>query len=192
MKKSLLIAALMAVAMSASAQWFDFSNNKDRYEVGFNIGMAGLNTTYQDFGAGASISAWGVYIDCLSAGPEHRYDNHVNGNLWEDSTAVVVNAGYQIPVLPWLRVMPMVGYCQTTYGLTDASTVNVETNENSSSIYHDYVVLAGTRKHYFNFGAGIIVSPFKWCSIYGVYSRNAIYGGISVNLGGVNWNEMGD
>jgi hypothetical protein len=93
-----------------------------------------------------------------------------------------INAGYQIPVLKWLRIMPMVGYCQTNAGLTDATTVNVDVNENTTSIFHDYDVTSGTRKHHFNFGAGLFIKPIRWIEIYAIGSRYAIYGGISINL----------
>lgn len=183
MKKTLIVAALLAAGMGAHAQWFDFSTNKNHLDIGFTLGEVAPFTEYSDFGAGVSLSAYGVYIDFVSAGPEHKYDNHVTNTLYNDSSAFVIDAGYQIPVLPWLRVMPLVGYGQTNYGITDASTVNVETNENTSSVYHDYTVTAGSRKHYFNFGAGLVVQPLRWLNIYGVYTRKAIYGGLSINLG---------
>ena len=186
MKKSIIIVALMAMFMGASAQshWFNFANNKDRFGVGFNCGLVGWHTEFSDFGAGASINVMGVYLDYMQAGPKYKYDNHVIDALYEDSVAFVINAGYQIPVLPWLRVMPMVGYCQTNNGYTDATTVNVEVDDDHSArIYHDYYVAAGSRRHHFNFGAGLFVQPIRWLEIYAVGSMNALYGGISINLG---------
>ena len=170
------------LSMSANAQWFDFKNNCDRYVIGFNMGQVGTGTNYHDFGVGASIDIWGVYVDFINAGPEHKFDNHVGDYYWNDSVSWAVNAGYQIPVLPWLRVMPLVGYSQTNNGRTYANTLNVETNENSSSLYHDYNVNAGSRQHSFNFGGGIVVTPLKWFNVYAIYTRRAIYGGISINL----------
>ena len=184
-----MIATLVAVTMSANAQWFDFKNNVHRYEIGLNLGMTGINTGFEQFGWGASLSAWGVYLDFTSAGPMYKYDNRVasmndpaNLRFLPDSTTTTINLGYQIPVLPWLRVMPLVGYCQTNYGVTDMGTLNAETSENSTTLYHDYTVTPGSRKHYFNFGVGLSIRPVKYIDIYGVYSRRAIYGGISINL----------
>ena len=179
---------MTAITSMASAQWFDFSNNSHRYGIGLEfgaVGTTGMTDTYnyRDLGGGISFNVWGFYIDYIKAGPEHRYDNHVREVQWEDSVAYALNFGYQIPVLSWLRVMPMVGYCQTNYGLTDASTVNVEVDESSASMYHDYDVTPGSRRHYFNYGVGLFVQPIKWIDVYGVYSRNAIYGGISLNMG---------
>ncbi len=186
MKKTVFIlAAMMAVAMSANAQWFDFRNNVHRYEIGINLGVAGLGTQFHDFGFGASLSAWGVYLDFVSAGPMYKYDNHVNvgiAAMVPDSTATSISLGYQIPVLSWLRIMPIIGHTHVTSGYTDFSTVNVEVNENSGQMYHDYVKV-GPARHYWHFGGGLVISPVKWVSIYGVYTTHAAYGGLSFNLG---------
>lgn len=192
MKKSIIIAALMAVTMGASAQWFDFKNNVHRYEIGLNLGVPGLNTEFHDFGIGVSVSAWGVYIDFLKAGPMHKYDNHVAdmtnpAALVPDSTAWTLNVGYQIPVLPWLRIMPVIGHSHNTSGYTDYSTVNVETSgdeySSSSQMYHDYVKQKGYGT--LNFGGGVVISPIRWMSIYGVYTKHAIYGGLTFNLSAI-------
>ena len=188
MKKIIIIAAFLATAMSASAQWFDFSNNKGRFDLGLNIGMTGIQTNFTQFGFGASLDAYGVYIDFISAGPMYKYDNHVDvGPTAQvpDSTVLNINIGYQIPILPWLRIMPIVGHCHTTHGYTDFSTVNVEVDVDddfaSARMYHDYVK-EGSARHYWNYGGGIIISPIKWLNIYGVYSIRSIYSGIGVNL----------
>ena len=171
----------MAVAMGANAQWFDFSNNNERLDVGVNLGMVGLNCNYQNLGVGGSFNVYGVYIDFLCASPEHKYDNHVQPIMYNDTSALSINIGYQIPVLPWLRIMPLIGHCHTSAGLTDATTVNIEVNDNSAQMYHDFNVTS--RRHYFNYGCGLIIQPIRWVSIYGVYTTHAIYGGISLSLG---------
>ncbi|MCR5445262.1 MAG: hypothetical protein K6E96_06235 [Bacteroidales bacterium] len=192
MKKTvLLLAAVVAMAMSANAQWFDFKNNVHRYELGLNLGLTGINTGFEQFGMGASVSAWGVYLDFTSAGPMYKYDNHVasmndpeNLRLKPDSTTTTINLGYQIPVLPWLRIMPLVGFNITTSGHTDMATHNAEVNGDGDyvnvELYHDYI--REYRWSYFNFGGGIVISPIKWVSIYGIYTTRAIYGGITFNF----------
>ena len=184
MKKNIiLVALLMAFAFNANAQWFDFSQNNERAGVGFQLGAAGWNSEYSDFGFGASINIYGVYVDFLQGGPEHKYDNHVTSTLYEDSVAFHINLGYQIPVLPWLRITPLVGYHQTNAGLTDATTVNIDVDDDHSArIFHDYDVTPGTRKHHFNFGCGLFIQPLQWFEIYFIGSRYALYGGISINL----------
>lgn len=185
MNKKLILTALLAVmTVAAQAQWFDFSNNNRRLGIGFQLGPSAVGTQYSDFSLGASMNLLGVHIDFLSIRPEHQYDNHVTDTYYADSASYTINLGYQIPVLPWLRLMPIVGYCQTNHGRTDASTVNIEnTDEYSSQMYHDYNVHPGSRRHYFNYGIGLSVQPIKWVDIYAVASRRAIYGGISLNLG---------
>lgn len=191
MKKGFILVALVALTMSVSAQWFDFSNNVHRYSIGINLGQAGASPQFHDFGMGISLSAWGFYADFISAGPMYKYDNRVasmndpaNLRFLDDSTSTVVNFGYQIPVLPWLRIMPLVGFYVNTWGYTDMATHNAETSGSDEyvtvSLTHDYTSVSS--RTYFNFGGGLVITPVKWVNIYGVYTTKAIYGGISINL----------
>lgn len=182
-KKVFLFASLMAfVGFSANAQWLDLSNNNNRITVGFQLGEAGFGTDYAGFGWGVSVSVVGIYADFLLCSPEHIYDKHVNSSTPYDQEAFCINAGYQIPILPWLRIAPILGYSQTSYGYVDFSTVNIEVDSETSTdrIRHDYYP---TEKfHDFNFGGGIFIQPIKYVEIYAVGTRRAIYGGISINL----------
>ena len=36
-----------------------------------------------------------------------------------------------------------------------------------------------------NFGGGLIISPIRWMSIYGIYTKHAIYGGLTFNLSAI-------
>ena len=197
MKKLLLIAALMAVAMSASAQWFDFSNNKGHFDLGFHLGQVGIGCPYTSLGFGASLNVYGVYVDFISAGPEYKYDNHIETGpeaKVPDATTMTASIGYQIPVLSWLRIMPLIGFSRTTKGYTDFSTINAETTSGENyvdvQLYHDYITEHSWNS--FNFGGGLVIQPVKWVSIYGVYTTHSIYGGISVSFGSFNWKEMDD
>lgn len=181
MKRTLLILILAAAgAVSASAQWMDFSSN-ERLDIGINVGYLAHNTPYARVGAGGFVNVWGFYADFLELVPQHHYDNTISDNRWEDDKAVFANVGYQVPVLPWLKVMPLLGYAQTNEGLTDGSTINIA-GRYESSFYHSYTVTPGTRKHYFNIGAGLSFQPLRWLSINTVYTQYAIYGGIGINL----------
>jgi hypothetical protein len=53
-------------------------------------------------------------------------------------------------------------------------------NEHHGRIYHDYH--ATERFHYFNYGGGIFIQPFRHVEFYAVGTVRAIYGGISLNL----------
>ena len=59
-------------SMSASAQWLDFSNNNKRFNVGIHVGPTGIGTDFSQFGWGASLDIYGVYLDYLGAGPMYK------------------------------------------------------------------------------------------------------------------------
>ena len=181
MKRIVLIAVMLAASLSARAQLFDFPSNKGRLEAGLNFGVAGAGTPYNGFGAGFSILASGIQLDFLKNGPEHHYASDISDTKWNDSVAFEINVGYQVPVLPWLRLVPLIGYSQTNQGITDGSKAYVD-GDDSVSWYHPYTVTPGTREHRFNFGGGISIQPLKWFSINFSYTRYAIYGGIGLNL----------
>ena len=182
MKKTILTILFISLAIGANAQMFDFADNLRRFEVGLNVGQVGTSTPYAGIGVGANLVLSGFHLDFVIDGPDHKYDNHVNNATYDDCESFVINAGYQIPIFRWLRIIPIAGYCQTNEGVTDASTVNIQHNEYSSSIYHDYYVIPGSRRHYFNYGGGISIQPLKWFSINAICTKYAIYGGISIDM----------
>lgn len=187
MKKFYILSVvLIAVTMNTQAQWFDFSENKGRCALGIHAGLAGWNAEYRTIGWGASIQIGGVYLDYLDGGPAHRRSADYRADddpLWNDSTAFVFNVGYQLPVLPWLRVMPIVGYCQTDAGVTDVSRTYTDYSNNALiDWYHPYHITPGTRRHHVNLGLGVFVQPCRWVEFYTVGSFHALYGGVSVNL----------
>lgn len=194
MKKILVAIALSALGISAGAQtvdgnglgeksrMFDFKQNTKRLELGFIAGQAGSFTQYAEIGMGASALIAGAYIDFLKADPQHKYDRRVSDTLYDDTCAFCVNAGYQIPIFNWLRIMPIVGYAQTNEGVTDGSTIHLSAGDESATWYHDYKVTPGSRTHYFNYGGGLSIQPVKWFSINLIATTNALYGGISLDV----------
>ena len=187
--------ALICFSLSANAQaasgaliskeikLFDFPVNTNRLEAGFNAGQAASFSEYARFGMGANILVGGVYLDFIHADPQHRYDGHLSNTQWNDTEAFSINAGYQIPILSWLRFMPLVGYAQTNDGVTDGSSLNESAGDDfSTNWYHSYKVTPGTRAHYFNYGGGISIQPCKWFSINLIATRYAIYGGIGLDI----------
>lgn len=183
MKRIAAILILLAFGIGAYAQdMFDFARNTRRLEVGINIGQAGSFSPYADFGMGLNLVAAGFYADCLVASPQHKYNHTVSNTKWNDTEAFCINAGYQIPIFNWLRIMPIVGYAQTNEGITDGSSLDWSYGENSTTFYHHYTVTPGSRIHYFNYGGGISIQPCRWFSINAVATRCALYGGIAFNL----------
>ena len=185
LKKSILsLVAVLLLSFSLNAQFLDFRQNNERGFLGVQLGQAGSGTDYHDFGFGVSMSVYGLYVDFLLAPPEYTDDNHLINELWDDDEAYTINFGYQIPILPWLRVAPIIGYSQCNYGYTDIGTLNQHIEEDGDiSNSHDYVV--EKRFHELNYGGALFVELFGNIELYGVYTRRAIYGGISLNL---NWN----
>ena len=182
MKRLIISLVLLSATVCAHAQFFDFSSNVHRYEMGLNFGQMAFNTQYARFGMGMNLLAWGVYLDFNKTDAQHKYDGKFSDTQWNDDEFFNISLGYQIPILRWFRVMPLVGYAQTNEGITDASTINIKTGEESSSVYHTYTVTPGTRVHYFNFGGGISIQPLKWFSINFAYTRYAIYGGFAIDI----------
>ena len=179
---SLLLAMIMCMALGAKAQWFDLRKN-ERMSIGLNVGAVGymlntqgLNTDFSGLGMGASFSLMGVYTDFIYQWPEHRYTTEVGVPDWNDHTALAINMGYQIPVLPWLFVTPLVGYSNETTGITRANSITAEDN----SIVHRYDV--EHRYHHFNYGVGIMVRPISVIEIGAVATSHALYGNISYSL----------
>ena len=183
-KKAFILAALLAfTTISVKAQWFDFTHNI-RASIGLNLGSVGynynfrtLNTDLANFGAGACLSIGGVYLDFIYQAPEHRITNEVGVNDWRDHTALAINVGYQIPVLSWLFVTPLVGYSNQTEGWTRANDIHASNN----SIVHKY-----DREHvyhHFNYGAGLMFRPFPFIELGAYATTHAIYGNISFSLG---------
>ena len=161
MKKIALIAVLISMmTLSAKAQWFDFSQNITDATFGLNLGVVGydyghgqIDRTYSGLGFGISASIVGVYLDFIYQSPEHKWDRTVTQQEYPDQTALTINMGYKIPVLPWLNLTPVIGYSNETYGRTLGNSIGVDTE--SSSIYHDYV-RDGIYNH-FNYGVGLSV-----------------------------------
>ena len=103
--KIILFAVLLAfVGNSANAQFLSLANNNSRLTIGFQLGETGWHTDYAGLGWGVSASICGFYADFLLRGPQHRYDKHVNQDIWHDDEAYTINVGYQIPITSWLRI----------------------------------------------------------------------------------------
>ena len=182
MKRLIISLVLLSVTICAHAQLLNLSSNNHRYEVGLNFGQMASNTEYARFGMGMNMLAWGVYLDLNMTVAQHKFDGEFSDTQWDDDEFFNINLGYQIPLLPWIRVMPLLGYAQTNEGITDASTLNIDTEDESISIYHTYTVTPGSRVHYFNYGGGISIQPLKWFSINFAYTRFAVYGGFAIDI----------
>ena len=149
-----------------------------------NFGQMAFNTQYARFGLGMNMLAWGVYLDFNMTTPQHKFDRKFSDTQWNDDEFFNINLGYQIPILSWIRIMPLIGYAQTNEGITDASTFNINSGEelSSTSIYHTYTVTPGSRVHSFNYGGGVSIQPLKWFSINFAFTRYVVYGGFAIDI----------
>ena len=182
MRRLIISLVLLSVTVCAHAQFSGSPSNYKRYEMGMNFGQMAFNTQYARFGMGMNVLVWGVYLDFNMAAAQHRFDREISDTLWDDDEFYNINLGYQIPILSWIRFMPLVGYAQTNEGITDMSTFNINSDEDSTSEYHPYTVTPGSRVHYFNCGGGVSIQPLKWFSINFVFTRCAVYGGIAIDI----------
>ena len=182
MKRLIISLVLLSVTVFAHAQLFGFSSNNNRYEVGMSFGQMAFNTQYARFGMGLNMLAWGVYLDINMTAAQHKFDRKISDTQWNDDEFFNMNLGYQIPILPWLRIMPLIGYAQTNEGITDASTFNINPGEDLSSWHHTYTVTPGSRVHHFNYGGGVSIQPLKWFSVNFAYTRHAVYGGLAIDI----------
>ena len=194
MKKLFLSVVISLIAICANAQagavaeigkeytLAEFLIYPRRIEAGLTIGQVGSFTDYARFGMGANVLYNDFYLDFLEADPQHKYSSDYSDVQWNDTCVFAINIGYQIPILSWLRVMPLVGYGQTNDGITDGSSMNVSADSDNITLYHTYKVTPGSRTHYFNYGGGISVQPCRWFSINLIGTRCALYGGFGLNL----------
>ena len=185
MKKIILALAILASAIFANAQTrlFDFESNEGRIEAGFNIGQVGSFTKYADIGFGINVLFYGVYLDVMRQEPAHKYNDTISDTKWDDHSVFSINLGYQIPILKWLRVMPLLGYTQTNEGVTDGSSLHIDSSGDNSVIwYHRYDVTPGSRIHYFTYGGGLSIQPCRWFSVNLVGTSRGLYGGVGINL----------
>ena len=153
----------------------DNSSSGPDKAIPYNTPSPGSTPEPLDLVIGLSETEYG---DFIYQNPEHRWDRKVTQVEYDDHTALAINVGYKIPVLPWLNIIPLMGYSNETTGKTLGNSIGVDTE--SHSIYHDYNV--EHRYNHFNYGVGLSVKPIKWLEIGGVCSASAIYGNVSVNL----------
>ena len=122
MKRLFFSIVLAVIAIGAAAQsgavaevgkeykLAEFLINPSRMEAGLTIGQVGSFSDYARFGLGANVLYNGFYLDFIEADPQHKYNNEISDTDWNDTCAFAINIGYQIPILSWLRIMPLVGY----------------------------------------------------------------------------------
>lgn len=144
----------------------------------WNIGILGGCMGYADdltMGAfGMNTTVKGFYADFLVLPRAHVNDTNVE--KWDDKQCFGFHAGYQIPIVKALRIIPMIGYSHISKGTTDGSSWSVGSN----GIVNSYK--ADTKINEFDYGAMVVVN-IKKVNIDVAVTRHAIFGGVALELG---------
>ena len=170
MKKIILVLALVLGTIAANAQIFPIAKvNNHHYEFGFQGGAIGIGKEFTRAGFGINATAWGVYIDFLLHGAEHSTTTQVGE--WEDTQAVAIHLGYQIPITQHVRIIPLVGYGEINSGITNGYKYSVDKN----GIHNSYK--ANWRHGGFDAGGSLCIN-FGFVSAYLTGTIWSVSGGI--------------
>lgn len=177
MKKIYLLFATFMVCMSASAQLLQGEglNENKGGSIGIIGGALGINgLSYAGVGMNGTI--YGAYIDFMFLPRANANSTDVNKHS-NEKQSISVHLGYQVPLLKWLNIIPIVGYTQVQKGTTDGSNW---TYTYGSGINNSFYV-DETNKG-FEFGGILAVKIGKIVRIYGAGTTRCIYGGIGFKL----------
>lgn len=180
MKKTVLSLAILFSCLTASAQWFPFADvNFGHAGIAFQGGALGLGKEVTRAAFGANLLVYGVYIDALYAGPQHKHDPKLD--TWDDNNAISVHLGYQIPIIEYVRIIPIVGYAQVSKGITDGTDYNVEYSTSSRSWLVNNKYTKTWKEGYFDAGGSIVVNIGP-ANIFLTGTMCSVYGGIGVEF----------
>ena len=146
--------------------------NSHKWNMGLVGGAIGIGTKTM-YGVGFNLTICGFYADMLFHPSAHSSDVEVDE--WEDEQGFSAHIGYQVPVCRWLRVIPVVGYCDVSEGTTDGSNYSISGGE----IHNSYV--ADWRESGFDFG-GLMVLHFRAVNIYLGGTVSSAYGGVGLEF----------
>lgn len=180
MKKMILAVALLLTGMTANAQWFPFRDvNTTHYGVGFHGGALGLGKEVTRAAFGVNALAYGVYLDFLYNSPQHRHDPKMD--VWNDSSVFSLHIGYQIPILEFLRIIPIVGYAEVNKGVTDGTQYSYEYSSGSKQwlVYNKYT--KEWKDGGFDAGGSLVVNIGP-VNIFVTGTMSSVYGGVGVEF----------
>ncbi|MBR6083078.1 MAG: hypothetical protein IKP62_09155 [Salinivirgaceae bacterium] len=151
---------------------FMYSNRT--FEVCFCGGALGLNSKKALGCGGVSMSLYGFYFDCLCKPLFHGSSTGVE--KWDDSFGFTLHAGYQIPIVDWLRIIPEIGYFSVSEGTTDGSKYSVD----KDGIHNKYT--ADWKDKGLDYGAVMVLHFFDCFNIDFAVTRNTMYGGLGFGI----------
>lgn len=173
MKKNILTLLFTLLTISVNAQTF-FERNKN---ISFGIQFGAVdhhNNTDMGFQTlMATVSCYGVYLDI--GGWPRAYGSDARIDKWDDEYCIAFHIGYQLPILDWLKITPIIGYYNHESGYTDGYYWKV----NQYGIDNKFVAL--DELNGFDYGGNIQID-IKRFSIFGTFTKNMWYAGIGFNL----------
>ena len=168
----LLIFVLGLSTMSLFAQTF-FERNNNRFSMGVQVGKVYNPEVFKYPTYIINVSYYGVYLDIGGCPRSHRSDVRVD--KWKDSSYFTFHVGYQLPVLNWLRVTPLVGYYCHKSGYTDGYDYTVD----KYGIHNRFDVT--DQKSGFDFGGNLQFDINRF-SIFCTFTKKLWYAGLGFNV----------
>lgn len=114
-----------------------------------------------------------VYFDIGGYPRSHGSDTRVD--KWDDDTAFLFHLGYQFPLCYWLRVIPIIGYSETSCGYTDG----YRWKPNGYGIVNKYI--PETKSNGFDYGIQI-VGNINRLTISATLTKRNYYFGVGIDI----------
>ena len=170
MKKMLcLLIFILSSSVLHSKKWFETNYN---ISLGIMYGNVGACGEPSETAWGINLQIFGLYFDCLVKPRNHG--NDVAIDKWKETEAITYHFGYQIPIVQYIRVIPVIGYSSVKTGITDGHNWKDTSNGISNAFYSD------KENKGFDYG-GVVVLNYKCLCLYGAYTnRNHLYGGLGI------------
>ena len=172
MKKTICIIILIVVCFPLNAKkWFDTNKN---ISFGLLYGTVCAKEELSQHAWGFNSMLYGFYFDLLIKGRSHGGDVAVG--KWKDKEADSFHFGYQIPIIEYVRIVPIIGYSSVKTGMTDGYNWSISQHGLSNSFNVDKKIGG------FDCG-GVLVLNYSIISLYGGYTNyNMFYGGVGIEL----------
>ena len=165
---SLIILNLFCSTLNAK-KWFDTNKN---LSLGVMYGKIGASEEISQNAWGLNLQIFGLYFDCM--GKPRKHGNDVAIDKWKETEAVSYHFGYQIPIVEYVRIIPIIGYYSVKTGTTDGYNWSVTQNGISNAFNID-------KKNCGMDCGGVLVLNYSFVCLYGAYTKhNQFYGGVGI------------
>ena len=171
--------AIMSIVAFAQSQYYeynDFFARNNNVSINLQFGAVdNINNKHAGFQTMMfGISAYGVYMD-IGGWPASHTSDYFYGDR-DDEKCFAIHGGYQIPVLPFLKITPLLGYYEHQIGWTDGDWYYID---RYGDIHNHFITEYEYRG--FDYGAQIQFDIYR-LSIVGTVTKNMWYAGLGVNI----------